>query len=262
MKTLFFIALALSISCVSTETKAESRLTVVQTTREVRVCIWPDYFAITYRNPLTGNLEGIDIDMAEEFAKSLGVKPTFVESSFAQLIENMENNRCDIAMHGVGVREDRAAHMDFSAPHLVSGIYAITMKSNQSIQTWNDIDRQGNIVVVQKGTYMEPVMRDYLKQADLTTVNDFKGREQEVQSGRADVFMTDFPYGRRMASLTTWARLIEPPEPLAPTPYAYAVPKGDSEWLDTVNAFVKAIKADGRLAAAAERHGLTPIVAP
>ncbi len=31
---------------------------------EVKVCIWPGYFAISYRNPRTQQLEGIDIDMA------------------------------------------------------------------------------------------------------------------------------------------------------------------------------------------------------
>lgn len=262
MKTLFLAALAAVLSCVGVTAEAGSRLDSVKAAGEVRVCIWPDYFAISYRNPLTGSLEGIDIDMAEEFAKSLGVKVAFVESSFAKLVENMENDACDIAMHGVGVRDDRKAHMEFSQPHLISGIYAVAMKSSDVVKTWGDVDQPGNIVVVQKGTYMEPVMRDYLKQAQLAVVDDFKGREQEVQSGRADVFMTDFPYGRRMAALTNWALLLEPPTVLAPTPYAYAVPKGDAEWLATVDAFVTAVKKDGRLATAAAKHGLTPIVAP
>ncbi|WP_448191450.1 substrate-binding periplasmic protein [Azospirillum sp. sgz301742] len=227
----------------------------------VRVCIWPDYFAITYRNPRTGELEGIDIDMARAFAKSLNVTVTFVDSSFAKLAENMTNDACDIAMHAVGIRPDRAQTMDFTKPHLISGIYAVTMKSNTGITAWADIDKPGNVVAVQKGTVMEPVMRERLKAAQLKVVDDVKAREQEVQSGRADVFMTDYPYGRRVAALTDWARLVEPPQPVAPTPYAYAVPKGDAEWLRTVDAFVAEVKADGRLKEAAKRHGLLPIVA-
>lgn len=241
--------------------QAADRLTEIRVRNELKVCIWPDYFTITYRNPRTGQLEGIDIDMATALADSLGVKPTFVDSSFAKLVENMTNGACDVAMHAVGIRPDRALSMDFTQPHLVSGIYAVTMKNNPAIKNWVDIDRAGNVVVVQKGTYMEPVMRNALKAAELRVVDDFKAREQEVQSGRADVFMTDYPYGRRMVALTDWARLIEPPSPMAPTPYAYAVPKGDEAWLKTVDAFVSAVKADGRLRQAAGRHGLTPIVA-
>jgi ABC-type amino acid transport substrate-binding protein len=240
---------------------ADDRLARIEASGTLRVCIWPDYYSITYRNPRTGDMEGIDIDMARALADDLDADLELVDSSFAELVAAMTEDRCDIAMHGVGVRADRAEHMDFSEPHLVSGIYAVTSVDHPSIQTWDDIDRPGHIVVVQQGTYMEPVMRKYLTQASLTVVDAFLAREQEVMSGRADVFMTDYPYGRRMADLTDWARLLAPPEPLAPTPYAYAVPKGEPAWLARVNAFVRDVKADGRLRAAAERNGLLPILA-
>jgi ABC-type amino acid transport substrate-binding protein len=239
---------------------AQDRLETVMSSKTLRVCIWPDYFAITYRNPRSGALEGIDIEMANAFAEDLGVQVQFVDSSFADLIKNMTNDACDVAMHGVGVRPDRAEHMAFTEPHLLSGIYGISQKGNSEIQKWDDIDRAGHVVVVQKGTYMEPVMRDVLKNAQLSVVDSFKGREQEVEAGRADVFMTDYPYGRRMLSLTPWALLLEPPAPLAPTPYAYAVPLGDDKWLARVNEFVAAAKKDGRLRTFAEHNGLLPIV--
>jgi ABC-type amino acid transport substrate-binding protein len=252
--SIIFLSLPVTVS-------AESILQQVQASGEIKVCIWPDYFTISYRNPRNNKLEGIDIDMAYEFAKSLAVKVKFIDSSFAKLAENMTNDRCDISMHAVGVRDNRKPYMDFSEPHLISGIYAVSMKSDTSIKKWDDLDQPGKVIVVQKGTYMEPVMKDYLKHAELSVVDSFKAREQEVQSGRADAFMTDFPYGQRMASLTKWANLLIPDKPLAPTPYAYAVPKNDPEWLNTVNNFVRQIKADGRLYQSAKIHGLTPIVA-
>lgn len=226
---------------------------------KVRVCIWPEYFAITYRDPRNGRMEGIDIDLAHELARDLGGQPEFVDGSFAKLVENMRTDACDIAMHAVGIRPDRAQHMDFSKPYLASGIYAVATRTNTGVQSWDDIDRPGRVVVVHKGTYMEPVMRQTLHHATLLVVDDFKAREQEVESGRADVFMTDLPYGRRMVTLNSWAKLLTPPVPLAPTPYAYAVPKGDPEWLARVDAFVAAIKRDGRLVKYAEKHGLLPI---
>lgn len=261
MKKALLIFTALSCWAVSQSGWADSRLQAVKAQGLVKVCIWPGYFSISYRNPRTNTLEGVDIEMARAFAEYLGVQLEFVESSFALLQENMTNNRCDIAMHGVGVRESRKQFMDFSQPHLRSGIYAVGMKSNSRIQQWQEIDQPENVVVVQKGTYMEPVMRDYLKHAELSVVDSFKAREQEVQSGRADVFMTDYPYGKRMTALTQWALLMAPEQPLAPTPYAYAVPKGDPEWLAEVNRFLDRVKQSGELRAAAERNGLGPIVA-
>jgi len=267
-RLLRLLAVCLAIAAAPAATSAApadgpgaDRLRSIQERGTLRVCIWPGYFAISYRNPRSGELEGIDIDMARAFAADLGVDVTFVDSSFADLVRNMTTDACDISMHAVGVRPDRAEHMDFSEPHLVSGIYAVAPRMHRTISSWGDIDRDGHIVVVQKGTYMEPVMRDALRHAGLKVVDTFQAREQEVQAGRGDVFMTDYPYGQRMIRLSDWAQLIEPPRPIAPTPYAYAVPKGEPAWLERVNAFVRAAKADGRLARFAEKHGLTPIVA-
>lgn len=72
--------------------------------------------------------------------------------------------------------------------------------------------------------------------------------------------MTDFPYSRRLLDNADWARLVSPPKPVFVLPYAYAVKPGDDAWLKTVDDFVARIKRDGRLDAAAARHGLTEIV--
>jgi ABC-type amino acid transport substrate-binding protein len=54
--------------------------------------------------------------------------------------------------------------------------------------------------------------------------------------------------------------VIAPASPFAATSYAYAVRKGDAAWLERMNAFVRSMKRDGRLAEAARRHDLLPIV--
>lgn len=236
------------------------RLSRIKAAQTLRVCIWPDYYSITFRNPRTQTLEGIDIDMAYALANYLEAEVKFIDSSFALLAENLLQDNCDIAMHGIGVREDRAEYMDFSQPHLRSGIYAVGRNNDTHIQIWEDIDQPGNIVAVQQGTYMEPVMRERLQHAELAVVNDFMAREQEVMAGRADVFMTDYPYGLRMAALTNWARLIKPSEPFAPTDYAYAVPRNEPGWLNTINQFLNEVKTDGTLYALAVKHRLDPIV--
>ena len=52
---------------------AASRLDDIVGKGRVRVCIWPDYYGITYRNPKTQQLSGIDIEMASELGRDLGV---------------------------------------------------------------------------------------------------------------------------------------------------------------------------------------------
>lgn len=234
----------------------------VAAARQVKVCIWPDYYSITYRDPRTGQLSGIDIDMAQELAKDLGVAARFVDSSFATLVEDLLAERCDVAMFAVGITPGRAQKLRFTQPHLASDIYAVSAKANRRLKGWDDIDQPGTVVAVAAGTLHEPVMKDKLKAARLLVLDTPFAREQEVQAGRADVFMTDYPYSQRFLANADWARLVAPPARYHVTPYGYAVKPGDQAWLARLERFVADVKRDGRLRAAARRHRLEPIVAP
>ena len=237
------------------------RLKQIETSKTLRVCIWPDYYGISYRNPKTQQLTGIDIDNARELAKELGTEVKFIDSSFAKLVEDVTTDKCDIAMFAVGITPLRQEKLRFTQPHLVSDIYAITTQSNRRIQQWADLDKPGTVLVVAKGTLHESVMKTKLKAAELRVVDTPAAREQEVQSGRADAFMTDFPFSRRMLDNSDWARLVSPLETYHLTPYAWAMQPGDDAFHTRVDKVLAVMKRDGRLLANARKHGLEPIVA-
>lgn len=225
----------------------------------LRVCIWPDYFAISHRNPRTGALQGLDINMSRALAAELGVRLQYLETTFASVFDELAGGRCHVAMMGVGITPERQARVDFSRPYLRSDIYAVTTVANAAIRRWEDIDKPGRVVSVQKGTVMERAMRETLRHAQLRVVERPLDRERDVESGRADVFMTDFPYSRAILVNSDWARVIEPADPVRLTDYAYAVRKNDSAWLERVDAFLARAKRDGTLEQAARQHGLLPI---
>lgn len=259
MKRLFLL-LACWLLAAPVFAQALGHLEQIQARKQLRVCIWPDYYGITLRNPKTQKLEGVDADMAIEFAKDLGVGLEFVDSSFARLIPDVLSDRCDVAMFAVGITPARSDKLRFAKPTLVSDIYGITTRHNRRIKSWEDIDKPGTVVAVIKGTLHEPIMRERLKSATLSVLDTPMAREQEVSSGRADVFMTDYPYSRRMLETTDWARLVAPPSTFHLTHYAYAVAPGDERWLNRVDQFVRDIKRDGRLIQAASRYRLESIV--
>jgi cyclohexadienyl dehydratase len=237
-----------------------SRLSRVQAARIVRVCIWPDYYSITYRNPKTQQLSGIDIELAHELGKDLGVSVDFVDSSFAKLTDDLLQDRCDVAMFAVGITPERQKRLRFTRSYLASDIYAVTSKTNQRIRTWDDIDQKGSIVAVAQGTLHEPIMKARLRNAQLAILNTPFAREQEVQAGRADVFMTDYPYSQRFLADADWARLVVPDTTYHITPYGYAMAPGDDGWHARLEQFVSDIQHDGRLQAAAHHYQLDPIV--
>ena len=238
----------------------ESRLVQIKKNNQLNVCIWPEYYGISYLDERTQKLVGIDSDLALELAHDLKVELSFVPSSFATLINDITTNKCDIAMFAIGNTPQRREHIRFTTPHLSSDIYAIATKSNKRINTWEDIDKKGVVVAVAKGTYHEPVMKEKLKNAELLVVDSMHAREQEVQAGRADVFMTDFPFAKRMLAKTSWAKLIMPSSTYHLTPYAWAMAYGDDEFYNEIETFIQRIKSDGRLLKAAQNNGLEPIV--
>lgn len=252
----------IGFAVISTAHADINHLANIKATGILRVCYWPDYFGITYRNPKTQQLSGIDIDMAHALSHDLGVKPKFIESSFAKLIDDVSQDHCDIAMFAVGITPTRAEKLRFTTPYLASDIFAITTKVNRRIKTWNDIDKSNTIVAVAKGTLHESVMKEKLKYAQLLVLDTPFAREQEVQSGRADVFMTDYPYSQRFLANADWARLISPITTYHTTSYAYAIKPGDDAWFARVEQFVADIKQDGRLHQAAQKQKLESIVVP
>lgn len=227
----------------------------------LRVCIWPDYYGVTFRNPRTQTLSGIDIDNAHDLAQALGVGVTFVNSAFPSLIDDLTSERCDIAMFGIAATSARAAHLHFTPPYLRSDIYAITTRSNRRITQWADIDRPEVVVAVARGTLQESVMRERLQAATLRVVDTPHAREQEVRSGRADVFMTDYPYSRHMLDSNDWARLVSPPTAFQVTPYSWAMKPGEARFHARVEEILAEMKLSGKLRANARRHALEPIVA-
>lgn len=234
----------------------------IASTGVLRVCIWPDYYGITFRDPRTGRLTGVDAELSAELARELGVPLQYVDSSFPRLIPDLLESRCDVAMFAVGILPQRQKQLRFTQPYLNSDIYGVTTKSNQAVQSWADIDQPGVQVAVQRGTFMEPVMRETLKHAQIVSIEPPQTREKELMAGRVDVFMTDYPYSRRLLDSSDWARLIAPPKPFHVLPYGYATSPADAQWLARLDQFVSDIRRDGRLARAARNHGLSAIVAP
>jgi ABC-type amino acid transport substrate-binding protein len=260
--SLLLVIFGFSFQASASENSDTSRLTKITAQKIIRVCIWPEYYSITYRNPKTQQLSGLDFDMANELGKDLGATVKFVNSSFSTVTEDITQDRCDIAMFAIGITPQRKEKLRFSQPHLNSDIYAVTSKSNTRLKNWNDIDRPGSIVAVRKGTLQESFMKGALQSAKLLILNQPFARELEVRSGRADVFMTDYPYSLRFLKTGDWARLISPPANYHRTSYAYAMKHGDDIWHDRIESFVRDIKQDGRLMMSAKYHKLSSILLP
>ena len=230
--------------------------------QELRVCVVPDYAGISFRDPRTGTLVGLDIDLSRQLAARLGVKARYVESDFVSFPTQLAASRCHIAMMGIWVTSNRAARVAFAKPYLSSGAYAVVARSNGRIRSWAEVDRPATLLAVLDSPDLLSRAKAIVPRATLVKMplpkNMGSGSTvNEVMSGRADAYLVDYSMAQQLKRSDGWARVIAPPQFVPLTEIAWAVPQGDPDWLEAVNRFLAGIRQDGTLAKAAERHGLT-----
>jgi polar amino acid transport system substrate-binding protein len=71
------------------------------------------YAPMEYRDPATNELTGLDVDLANEIAKRLGVKIVWSETPFAELIPSLQTKRADFIISGISDRSARRESADF-----------------------------------------------------------------------------------------------------------------------------------------------------
>jgi ABC-type amino acid transport substrate-binding protein len=238
----------------------QSHLTAISKSHTLRVCTYGEYFGISYRDPKTHELTGLDVDLAKELAGALKAKLEFVESSFSTFVSDLLAEKCDIGMFGLAASLQRAQAVEFSEPYIVTGAYAVARRDNPKLKTWADLDKDGNVVAVKMGSVAEPMMRQYLKKATVAPVQPPASAEQEVAARRADALIIDYAIAQQIAATNDWAVVLAPDRPIGATPLAYAVAPGDQIWLNYINLFVRTVKRDGRLAAIGAKYKLGPVL--
>src|SRR5437879_2224787 len=79
----------------------------------LRLTVNSTYAPMEYRDPATNQLVGLDIDLANEIAKRLGVKIVWSETPFAELIPSLQTKRADFIISGISDRSSRRETADF-----------------------------------------------------------------------------------------------------------------------------------------------------
>ncbi len=69
------------------------RLTAIKALGKVRIAVEPDFIGLSFRDDITGQLTGLDIEYAHAFAKWLGVECEFIEHPWDKLTELLHIGR-------------------------------------------------------------------------------------------------------------------------------------------------------------------------
>jgi polar amino acid transport system substrate-binding protein len=82
----------------------------------IRVAIVPNYPPMEFRDPATNVLTGFDVELGEALGRKLGVKITWQETSFDQMMPAIATGRVDAILSGMtdlASRQDTATFVDY-----------------------------------------------------------------------------------------------------------------------------------------------------
>lgn len=233
----------------------------IQRSSTLRVCVVTDYAGVTMRDSRTGRLSGIDIDMSKRLAMQLRVGVAYFETTFLAFPGDLAARRCHIAMMGIWISENRQRLVDFSEPYATSGAYVAVARANRQLPDWAAVDRPTTMLAVVDTPDLRHRADRILPRATKVPATHSEPMK-ELMAGRADAVIVDYAMANSLGRSANWARIIAPPAPVLLTEIAYAVPKGEPDWLRRVNHFVRTIKQDGSLRQAVDRHGLSGLGIP
>jgi hypothetical protein len=128
----------------------QSRLYEVTKNKKLRVCQYPLYYSISFRNPTTGKIRG-DRPICPELARSWAELEIVDPASGPRRRPAGQQVR-EIGMFGVGATLKRAQAVEFLSP--TSSPTFMPSRWGGKIKTWDDIDQKGIKAAVSLGSYI------------------------------------------------------------------------------------------------------------
>jgi cystine transport system substrate-binding protein len=207
------------------------------------------YAPFTYHDT-SGKLVGFDVEIGEQIAKRLGVKPEFLEGKWDGLIAGLGAERYDTVINQVGITEERKAKFDFSDPYIASKAALIVRDDNTEIKGFADLAGK---------KAAQSLTSNYAKIAEeagaaLVGTDGFDQSVALVAQGRADATIND-----NLSFLDFKKKQPDAPVKIVATQdeASYSgiiVRKGDPELVAAINQALKDIKADGTYDTIAKKY--------
>lgn len=211
------------------------------------------------KDPVTGELRGVAVDLARALAARLEIEFVPVEyPSPSRVPDGLKVGAWDVGF--LGVDPSRATVVDFASPHMqVEATYLVPADS--SIRNIADADQPGVRIAVARKGVEEIVLSRTIKRAELRGVETISAGFELLRAGNVDVLAAPRPALLQSSARLPGSRVLE--DRFHATFGAMAVPKGQSGRLAYINEFIEEAKASGLVQRAIERAGVRGVqVAP
>jgi Na+/H+-dicarboxylate symporter len=218
----------------------------IRSRKLVRVGYFEDSLPYAFTNS-AGELVGLDVEMAYQLARDLGVGLELVPVSRTLFSQGLDPALCDLVMSGAVVTADRALHVLYSTPYLDETLAFIVADYRRAeFATWDDVVAQGKLRLgVPGASYYVDNIRARVPMAQLSVFTDVQS--MFAQSGQLDAFILTAERGSAYTLLHPEYSVVVPkPQPIK-VPLAYVIAGRDGPLATVIDTWIDLKKKDGTI---------------
>ncbi len=198
----------------------------------------------SFRDPLSGDLRGFDVDIAREISRAIFNDPNRIEFRVmrsADRIQALESRDVDLVVKTMSITCERRKHVDFSSPYYVAS-QRILAVNNSTIASAQDL--AGKRVCVATGATSALRLRRIVPTVALVETSTWADCLVLLQQSGVDAVSTDDAILAGLATQDPWLHLVGPS--LGEEYYGIGIRKGRDDLVRFVNAVLANLAATGR----------------
>jgi len=195
----------------------------------------------------TGELIGLDIDIAKMMGDALGVKVKFVLLPLAKLIPALEAKQVDIILSGMTITPKRNQKVAFVGPYYVTGkgILAVA-KKYAALEDAKGLDTPEVTVAALKDSTSQKFAETLISKAKLILTDSYEESIDLLLKGKIDVLVADFYFCALSAYRYQNKKLIARESPLTFEPLGIAMAE-DTLLINWTENFINILQGSGKL---------------
>ena len=199
-----------------------------------------------------GNPTGISVDLAKDFAASMGMEAEIQNISWDGLIPSLQTGKVDVVISSMTITEKRKAQVDFSDPY-AKAYLALLISKNSNVQKAEELNASNRVIAVKQNNTNDTYARDHFPKAKINAFDSENACVTEVSQGKADAFIYDqLTIYRNSVQFAGTTRALYIPSQDAES-WGMAFKKG-SELSAKANEFLKKYTADGGFDSLSEKY--------
>jgi ABC-type amino acid transport substrate-binding protein len=230
--------LVLSQQAMHSNRPVETAFDRIMHTRVIR-CGYYIYPPVTYKDPNTGKLSGLSVDMMERIAKRADLKIEWTqEVNFGDWAQGLQNKRYDLACTPMWPNTATGQVAYFTKPFLYAGIYPVGRGDETRFRTLDDLNNPGLTWSGQEGNENFALAKEVFPQAKFIGIApnaDGNLVAQDVMTHKADFMITDKNLIAEINKTNPNGLKVLVDEPVKHMPFTLAVGRGENDLLQFTN---------------------------